>query len=905
MNRFSIRCKIGGLSTTPFFFLCLLFSLADGSAAEVSPESGKVFFERDVRPILKEHCFHCHGEDAEEIKGGLDLRLKRFLEKGGESGPAIVPGHPAKSKLLEVLKSGDMPKGKSRLGDDVIEVIEKWIASGAATARPEPETLGPGHLFTEEERSWWSLQPVAKFDPPNPGHPVDAFVLRKLKENDLSFSKEAAAETLIRRLSYDLTGLPPAPEEITAYLEQEKFDSKAAYDSLLDRLLASPAYGERWARHWLDIAGYADSDGFSEKDPERKHAWRYRDYVIRSLNNDKPYDQFIREQLAGDEIAAIQELHANSSTAAERARYEELMVATGFLRMAPDGTAVKNDLANRNACVSATMKILGVTLYGMTIGCAECHDHRYDPISQADYYRLRAIFDPGFEVNRWRVPNSRLVSLQTKEDAAKSAEIEAKAKKVDTERLAKQRQFIAEVLERELAKREEAVRAPLRTAYQTDPKKRTAEQNKLLTAHPSVKNLSAGSLYLYDQQYKTKNAAAIKKMSEEAAAIRATKPPVDYVHAFSEIARASNAVAASKVLHRGDPESPRETVSPGDLSVLAELRNVSFPEFSDQVPTTGRRLAFAESLTDGSHPFLARVIVNRVWMHHFGKGLVATAADFGVLGEKPSHPELLDWLASDFMENGWSLKHLHRRILTSQTWKQISRRTDPAGQRIDPDNRLLSRQNTRRIEAEVLRDAMLAVSGNLNRKPFGPPVPVMPNEEGAIVLGNDTTDSAGRQTGKFIPLNGEQFRRGIYVQIRRTRPLDMFAAFDAPDMMDANCEARPVTTVSPQSLLLMNNAGMRQHARHFAERLEARDSPDLSEKIDYAWRLCYGRKASDEEIETAQAFVKEQTEYYKKNPAKFERESGPAEKENAPPELLALGAFCHALLSSNEFLYID
>ena len=626
--------------------------------------------------------------------------------------------------------------------------------------------------------------------------------------------------------------------------------------------------------------------------------------MIRSLNNDKPYDEFIREQIAGDEIAASLGLHANSPSDLEKARYADLIAATGFLRMAPDGTAAANNIPTRNACISSTMKIVSTALYGMTIGCAECHDHRYDPITQADYYRLRAIFDPGFDIKRWRAPNARLVSLQTKEDAAIAAEIEAEAKKIDTERIAKQNQFIAEVLEKELAKRDESIRESLKTAYNTEAKKRSPEQKKLLASHPSINNLSAGSLYLYDQQYKTKNAATLKKMTEDAKAIRDTKPPIPYVHAFVEKAVEAKAVVSSHVLHRGDPESPREKVNPGDLTVLAGWRSVEIPEFSETVPTTGRRLAFAETITDGKHPFLARVIVNRVWMHHFGKGLVASVADFGVLGEKPSHPDLLDWLAQEFMDQGWSLKELHRLILTSRTWKQQSLR-DSNRDEIDPDNRLLSRQNSRRLEAEVLRDALLAVSGRLNRKPFGPPVPVMPNEEGAIVIGNDTTDSAGRQTGKFIPLNGEEFRRSIYVQVRRTRPLDMFAAFDAPDMMEANCELRPITTVSPQSLLLMNNAGMRQHAEHFAERLQAHPEPALAEKITLAWQLCYGREASEEEIASAEEFIAAQTEFYKANPARFERESGPLEKENAAPDLLALGAFCHALMSANEFLYID
>ena len=356
---------------------------------------------------------------------------------------------------------------------------------------------------------------------------------------------------------------------------------------------------------------------------------------------------------------------------------------------------------------------------------------------------------------------------------------------------------------------------------------------------------------------------------------------------------------------RGDYESPKEAVKPGDLSVLAGWREVEVPENDEALPTTGRRLGFAKSLTDGKHPLLARVMVNRVWLHHFGKGIVETAADFGVLGTEPSHPELLDWLAADFMENGWSLKRLHRQIMTSQTWRQSSSR-DAKRDEIDPDNRLLSRQNVRRLEAETLRDALLAVAGKLNPKHFGKPVPVMFNTEGAIVIGNDTTDSAGRQTGKFISLEGEEFRRSVYVQVRRTRPLEIFQTFDAPDMMEANCELRPVTTVSPQSLLLMNNTSMREFARFFAERLRSEGGPDLAgeSRTGLAVGLMGGSRSADD-LKAAVEFVEAQAAYYQENPAKLEKVAGPADKENAEPELLALAALGHALMSTNEFLYID
>lgn len=887
--------------------LSLLLAPLSSTAAETPS------FEKDVRPILKTHCFHCHGE-AGETKGGLDVRLRRLLVAGGKSGPAIAPGDPANSHLLELLKSGEMPKEKPRLSDAEIATVEAWILADAPTLRPEPEALGPGPLFTEEELGWWSLQPVTRpavpttDDAPGAGkNPVDAFIARRLAAEDLAFSDRAAPATLIRRAAYDLTGLPPTPEAVDEFLAAWRIDPDAAFSAMVDTLLASTAYGERWGRHWLDVAGYADSDGYTDRDLERKHAWKYRDYVIAALNADKPFDTFVREQLAGDEIAAQLGLHADSPTDEERARHAELLTATGFLRMAPDGTGAMNDLAARNASITDTLKIVSTAFYGMTIQCAECHDHRYDPISQADFYRLRAVFEPGFDPQNWRTPAGRLVSLQTKEDKARAAEIEAEAKKIDEARLAKQAEFIDEVLEKELAKREESVRDALRAAYKADAKVRTPEQEALLKQHPSVQKLSGGSLYLYDTTYKTKHADTLKKMADEAAAIRATKPVAEMVHAFTELPKKPEAVPATFLFHRGDFESPKEKMSPGDLSALAGWRTTDLPENTAAVPTTGRRLALAEALTDGRHPLLARVIVNRAWMHHFGTGLVKSVADFGTLGEKPSHPELLDWLATDFMESGWSLKRLHRLILTSHTWQQQSRR-DAERDRVDPDNRLLSRQNQRRLEAETLRDALLAVSGKLNPRVSGEPVPVMFNPEGQVVIGIDTTDTAGRPSGKFVSLEGEEYRRSVYVQVRRSRPLEMFAAFDAPAMTDANCEIRPITTVSPQSLLLMNNIGMREHAQDFALRLlaECGDSANDPDALTgRAWRLAYGREPDSDERAAAAEFIAAQTAYYTEHPAKLEHATGPAEKEDADPKLLGLTALCHALMSANEFLYID
>jgi len=872
--------------------LLSLVALSSGlRAASVSPT---LTFEKDIRPILKTNCFQCHGEEK-ELKGKLDVRLRRFLMKGGKSGPEIVPGKPHDSNLFDAVSSGDMPKGKKKLPEKDIATIEQWIAQGAPTARQEPETVGPEQAFTEEERQWWAFQPIKAPTVPKSksDNPIDAFLSAKLAKNGLAFSSPADRVTLIRRATFDLIGLPPTPEEVDAFVNDK---SPNAYERLIDRLLATPQYGERWGRHWLDVAGYADSDGFNEADAVRPWAWKYRDYVIKSLNDDKPFDVFVREQLAGDEM--VPQPHRNLSAGAI-----EKITATGFLRMAADGTAGASDLATRNAVISDTLKIFGGAIYGMTIGCAQCHDHRYDPITQADYYRMRAIFEPAFDWNHWKTPNGRLVSLLTDTQRAEGAKIEVEAKKVDDARLKKQEEFITEVLEKELLKIDEKLREPARTAYRTEIKKRTAEQKKLLHDNPRIEKLSSGSLYLYDTTYGTKHAAELKKLADEAAAVRAQKPKEEFLPALEEAP--ATTVPATFIFNRGQPDQPKEAVHPSDLTVLSGPRKVEVADKNSTLPTTGRRLAFAQSLTDGKHPLVARVLVNRVWMHHFGKGIVPSVADFGKLGQEPSHPELLDWLASNFMkQEGWSMKKLHRLIMTSEAYRQVSTR-DAAKERIDPDNALLGRMNVLRMEAEAMRDSMLFVSGKLLDKAGGSPIPVMLTEEGQAVLGVDTTDTAGRQTGKFIPLNGEDLRRSVYVQARRTRTLNMLETFDAPNMTECSCTERTSTTVSPQSLLLMNNGYMREYAEYFAERLQKETPADLKTQIDHAFRLAYARHPSAKEAARSAEFVNAQTAYYKEHPSPLEYAVGPASKTNADPSLLGLAALCHALMSANEFLYVD
>ncbi len=841
--------------------------------------SAPLTYEKHVRPLLKTHCFQCHGEDSRRVKGKLDLRLRRTMVEGGKSGPAVLPGKAAGSLLFQRVRDGEMPPDdKKKLSRDEVELIGKWIDAGAPTARPEPDRPPDTGEPTAEERSHWSFQLIARPPVPKPRHaagvrtPVDAFLLAALEARGLGFSPEADRSVLLRRAAFDLTGLPPAPEDAAAFLAD---DAPGAWERLLDRLLSSPRYGERWARHWLDVAGYADSEGYNEDDVERRHAYQYRDYVIRSLNADKPFDRFIREQVAGDEMI--------SSPLADLRREDvEPLTATGFLRMAPDGTATtpSDMVLARNQVVADTIQIVSTALLGLTVNCAQCHNHRYDPIPQTDYFRIRAVFEPGYDVANWRTPQQRLVSLYSAADRKAAAEIEAGAAKIDKERTKRQEELIEAVLARELAKIPEELRGRLREARAVPAAKRGPEQRKLLKEHPSV-DVSAGSLYLYDK----KAADELKKLADDAAAIRAKKPLEEFVPALTEV---PGKVPETRLFYRGDPKQPKEAVPPGGLTILG-LRE--FPPDDPTLPTTGRRRAFARWLSDGRHPLTARVVVNRVWMHHFGRGIVGTPADFGLLGDRPTHPELLDWLASEFMAGGWSLKRLHQLILGSAAWMQSSRR-EARGDAADPDNRLLWRMPLHRLEAEVLRDSLLALGGNLNTKMFGPPVPVMPDEVGQIVVGRENTN-AGRP-GAVLPLNGEEFRRSLYVQARRSRPLGMLDAFDLP-AMEPNCEARNASTVAPQALMLMNSEFVVSQCERIARRVAKEAGSDSAAQAALAWRAAYSAGPSKDEAAGAAAFVERLEAHFRANAG--------ADKED--PRIRALACLCQALVSSNRFLYID
>lgn len=963
----------------------LSFALAAPAFGESNqrPPTETVSFEHDVRPILKANCLHCHGE-GDEIEGGLDLRLQKFILLGGESGPAIAPGNPDASNLIERIVAEEMPPGDVKLTEHEQDVLRRWVQSGAKTLRPEPDSIPDGVYVPAEVREFWSFLPIQ--NPAIPRvlaqdrvrNPIDAFLLDRLEQQQLSFSSDADRRTFIRRATFDLTGLPPSPQEVQAFLTDQ---DPNAVENLIDRLLDSPHYGERWGRHWLDVVGYADSEGYTIDDPIRPHAYHYRDYVIEAMNEDMPFDRFIREQLAGDEMIGYPK---QNLTAEETAK----LIATGFLRMVPDGTgAVSGEELQlaENKVMADTLHVVGSSLLGLTLSCAQCHNHRYDPIPQTEYFQVRAIFEPAYDWKNWRKPADRLVSLYTDDDRKVAAEIEAQAKQIDAEYKKRADELIAETLEDQLDQHvPEELRDALRSAYQTPVAKRTKEQEDYLKKYPKILKISTASLYLYDRELRSKLAELKKEQAEKtaasiasaqkhalqsladdvaesvaaalavpkdkrstdqqkllaehaglevtasnlaqfdpqaaaevtqrqseiertkerapqlatiadrAAALRAKKPKEDFVQALTEV---PGTVPETFVFARGDHHNPTVKVVPAALSIPMAENRVEIPVNDQNLPTTGRRLAYANYLTNGQHPLLARVLVNRFWMHHFGSGIVATPSDFGMLGDRPSHPELLDWLANEFMARGWSLKAFHRLVMTSTAYRQALRVIPPDG--TDPDNRLLSGMPLRRLEAETIRDSMLAIGGKLNTKPFGEPVPVMPDSFGQFVLGIENLN-AGRP-GAVIDMQGEDFRRSVYVQVRRSRPLGLLDAFDAP-RMTPNCEARSTSTVAPQSLLLMNNEFVQDRSNDFAHRIATQAGPDRSAQIKLAWEIAFCQSPSEEQIALALSFIHRETAVF----ANSQEAASLAKKDSSrTPDMLALSSFCQTLLSSNRFLYID
>ena len=873
--------------------------------------------QHDVLPIMLRHCTACHGRNRQEA--GLDLRTRAGMLRGGKSGPAIILGKPGESLLIQKVRAGLMPPPARLVEASVkpidataIEIIARWIAAGAPEVAIEPDiaTTTPDPLVTDKEREFWAFRPPKPVIAPavrgedRLRNPVDAFVLRKLEEKGLTLSPEADRPTLIRRAYHDLTGLPPEPAEVQAFLRDTAPD---AYEKVIDRLLASPRYGERWGRFWLDLAGYSDSEGKREQDLPRPHAWRYRDYVIRAFNADKPYDRFLLEQLAGDELA-------DCETAAEiTPAMSDNVVATGFLRMAPDGTwaNITGFLQDRVEVVADEIDVLGSSVMGLTLKCARCHSHKFDPIPHRDYYRLVAVFKGAYDEYDWLKPDVRpglgplsqdvvtgrllpfVTTTERRAWEANNAKLDGEiaALRADLDRKAEA--VAAKILDERLAKLPEELRDDLRAMLTTTADRRDPVQRYLADKFEKRLRIERSALPALD--------AAFKKDADQTtariAALGSQRPSEPRIQSLWDRGEPS----PTYIYRRGDPTNPGRLVGPGVPSVLTDGKT----PFEVKPPwpgakKTGRRLAFARWLTRPDHPLTARVAVNRIWKQHFGTGIVKSLGNFGKTGTPPTHPELLDWLAREFVNptwragsvsdrstpvayapgSPWSIKHLHRLMMTSATYRQASA-VAPEMETLDPANALLSRMPLVRRDAESLYDSLLLVAGKLDETPFGPADAVQARADGLVT-----------PTGTA---NG--WRRLVYVRQTRKQIPTHLETFDFP-AMNPNCIERRDSTVAPQALHLMNNGMVERLAESFARRVRRGAGGDPARQVEAVYLIALSRPPTAEEKKLGREALDRLADEWLKQAA-----TGMPDRDAA--ELKALTTYCHALMNSAAFLYVD
>jgi hypothetical protein len=764
----------------------LAVGTARGLAADPDP-AALAFFEKQVRPLLVEHCHGCHSAKANKLRGGLALDSRAAILAGGDSGPAVVPGKPEQSRLVAAVRGTQpdlqMPP-KSKLRPEQIAALERWVKDGAVYPDGAKAAVAPAlDPSSPEARQFWSFRPLRTHAPPPvrnatwPRRPIDAFLLAAMEPRGLAPSAPADRRVLIRRASFDLTGLPPTPEEVDAFVRDPRPD---AYEKLVERLLASPHHGERWARYWLDLARYCDVPESWLK--PRGQGWPYRDWVVKALNDDLPYDQFVTRQLAADLTPGLDPK--------ERA-------AVGFLGGSPDywkELQLDVDVIKSIVADEWEEKIDAVssTFLGLTVACARCHDHKFDPIAQTDYYALAGV-----------VAGTRQIDLPLLPD----------------EQAAAVRKAEAEI---------EALEEQIRTLKATKPTPVTTAQLEELTAR--IKRLEE------TPGYKEVPVRGIADGHVSVVSRGPNKTRLEY----------EDGVGHDIAMHtRGNPNRPGPVVPRRFLTVLSGDASKPFTRGSG-------RLELARAIVTDGGPLAARVIVNRVWKHHFGRGLVDTPSDFGRQGERPSHPELLDDLAARFVANGWSLKWLHREIVLSAAYTQSSA-PDATRQAIDPDNRWLWRMNRRRLEVESWRDAMLAVNGTLVRDLGGPP--------------QELTDASNR-------------RRTLYGLVRRRDLTDLLRLHDFPDPLTHSANRIPTTTPL-QQLYALNGPLLRQEAAALAKRLAA-DVPAGGEaRVRRAYALLFNREPTEKEIRLALAYLGEK------------------------PDAAAWGRYAHVLLGSNEFLFID
>jgi hypothetical protein len=851
----------------------LLFGAAFAAQAQVQ-------FSRDIAPVFARACAGCHG-GAQKISG-FSLETRESALRGGAHGTAIVPGNAAGSPLVKRITGQiepSMPVG-GRLTDAEVAAIKTWIDQGAVWEGGVKPVAAPVAMkITDADRNWWAYRPIAKAQPPAAGKSaVDAFIVAKLREKELAPPPRASKSTLIRRAYLDLTGLPPSPAETEAFLKDSSPD---AFAKLVDRLLGSPHYGERWGRHWLDVVRYADSGGY-EQDFSYVNGWRYRDYVIRAFNQDKPYDQFIREQVAGDEL--------------DSPSYDAL-IATGFHRVgATVGFREKDNPQYRYIYLDDMIGTTTRAFLGLTVSCARCHDHKFDPIPQMDYYKLMAVFYPYVNYDHPLAPKAEVEAYE-----AKKASVEAKTSPLKREIAALEEPYRAKAFEQKLATFPTDIQAAVRT-----PESERSEGQKLLAAQ--VQSIRPGNhrALMTDADRTALNAllSRVRELEKDlpkplpmAMGVRdgdyrlAPPGPGDdeapgkagsghhedlnesYVPAVGRTYRPP----VARFMEHGDPDSPRQAVEPGFLQILGINAPASILPKDGRI-TTGRRRALAEWIVRTDNPLTARVMVNRIWQHHFGRGIVSTPSNFGRLGRRPSHPELLDWLASEFMRSGWSVKQMHRIIMNSETYQMASEYTASSALEKDPENVLLWRYPQRRLEGEAIRDSILATSGNLNLKAGGPGYfPSVPEQvRKAVYKGIWSVNDDGPDV----------WRRGVYSYYKRGMKYPMFEVFDQPDP-NTTCEGRSVSTVPTQALTLLNNDFVLKQAKFFAQRVLAEAGAEQVAQVRAAYRTALAREPSDSELRANVEFLNR-------------RQAAPGGSA-----LQALTDLCDVILNLNEFIYIN
>ena len=780
--------------------------------------------------ILQERCGQCHG-DASGM-AGLKVTSREALLRGGNRGPVLVPGKSAESPLYKaVARTGEvkMPP-TSPLSSDEVASIKDWIDAGAVWSNVQASKSAPAN--------WWAFRkPVRPPVPAGSANPIDAFIDQKLAAAKLAPAPEADRLTLIRRAAFDLTGLPPSKSEIDQFLGDK---APGAWDRVIDRLLASPRYGEKWGRHWLDLARYGDTAGF-EQDPYLLLAWRYRDYVIKAFNDDKPYDTFIKEQIAADELFPTD---------------PEARTGTGFYRVGTNRDMLfkvedVNLVEKRIDMVDTTSAVF----LGLTVGCARCHDHKFDPIPQKDYYRLQAVFQPAVADKVFLDYNpARNYDLAENNRAFRLYQIGEEIATIN-------KRYSEPIRKEKIAK----LPAELQVVFNTPEAKRTPDQNQLILDNAAKVRVSPEEITAAMAKPEGQaDRERLDSIGKRLVGIFAGYGPAPMSSGITDVGRDA---PKTFVAIRGNPENYGEEVQPGFLTALG---GGDIPEAPLHAASTLRRKGLAEWIASPENPLTARVMANRIWQFHFGNGLSRSPSDFGTRGGLPTHPELLDWLASEFVAKGWSVKQMHRLIMTSAAYKRSATVSDQALAK-DPANELLSHMNRRRLEAEEIRDGSLQVTGELNLKTGGlPVVPPLSKEEMFGMIGNPAS------AWLVTPDKTEHQRRTIYLLSRRTFQQPMAQAFDGPDGV-LTCARRNESTTAPQSLALLNSGFTMDRARALAAKTS---SPTE------AWEKVFGRAPSTDELAAANAFLEKQTVLL-------------GSREAAMSEL------ARGLLNTNEFLYVD